>query len=311
MSVHRRLISETVAPEALKPLYRRPVWRSLLQMAAIFVLLSVLATLAATSPTWTVTVLFWPLIGFIFAGFLNAAHDCVHGTFLDGRRANRIAGTLWCAAILGNFSLFKYSHLTHHRYTRVPGDTEAVEPLRSIGDYARRMLLRNPFGHVGRTLRAAFLCPPEWLGDGAKRAAARQDASVLLIWLMAAAALTIAFPATMVAIYWGPLLFAPAMVSLTALPEHYGRPASASVFESTASVISNPLARTLLWNAGYHAEHHLYPAVPSQNLPALHQKLRPGGGHCVRSYSAFHAELLRELWRGVSSNQQSDPRSVL
>jgi len=140
----------------LRGLYTRPLWIPALQSTFNLVLFAVLASLAIAAHWWSLKVTLWPLMGFVLAGFLNAAHDCAHGTFVNSKTGNRIAGTLWCAPILVNFTIFKYKHLTHHRFTRVKGDTESLLPMTSVSDYARRMSLYNPFRAPLKTLDVAI-----------------------------------------------------------------------------------------------------------------------------------------------------------
>ena len=43
----------------------------------------------------------------------------------------------------------------------------------------------------------------------------------------------------------------------------------------TRSVKVNPLIKRIYWGLDDHVEHHLFPAIPSRNLPKLHQILYP------------------------------------
>jgi fatty acid desaturase len=267
----------------------------MLQSALSLALFAGLAWGALTAPWKALTLVAWPLMGLVMAGWLNAAHDCAHCTFLGSSPRNRIAGQLWCVLLLSNFTLFKHAHLEHHRFTRVPGDTESLETLTSVADYARAMLLHNPLRPVARAVRAAAGNTPAYIDTSAKRREVRQDMVAVLAWLLAAGVLTALSPATMLSLYWGPLLFVGPMVSFAALPEHHGLDASPDVFESTRSVTSNALIRAALWNGGFHAEHHLYPGVPSCNLSKLRQALGGAGPSEIRSYLCFHARLILQL----------------
>jgi len=44
----------------------------------------------------------------------------------------------------------------------------------------------------------------------------------------------------------------------------------------------------LFWNANYHAEHHLLPAVPFHRLPKLHELVKDRLVHLDAGYAAAH-----------------------
>ena len=53
--------------------------------------------------------------------------------------------------------------------------------------------------------------------------------------------------------------------------------------------------RLLMWNMPFHAEHHLYPAVPFHQLPALHAHLRDRLRYLAPSYLAANREIVQSL----------------
>ena len=104
-------------------------------------------------------------------------------------------------------------------------------------------------------------------------------------------------PRTMLELYWGPLAFYLPMASAIALPEHYRCGDGPATLPSTRTTISNGLVRMLIWNSNYHVEHHLFPWVPSCNLPRAHRLVRGELRHCSSGYLAFHARVLRDTSR--------------
>ena len=44
--------------------------------------------------------------------------------------------------------------------------------------------------------------------------------------------------------------------------------------ESTRSVRLNPIFSFIYWKMEYHIEHHMFPMVPSHNLPKLHEEIK-------------------------------------
>ncbi|MEL7115428.1 MAG: fatty acid desaturase, partial [Pseudomonadota bacterium] len=43
---------------------------------------------------------------------------------------------------------------------------------------------------------------------------------------------------------------------------------------NTRTVYMNPISRFIYWNMNYHVEHHMFPAVPYHQLPALHALIK-------------------------------------
>jgi fatty acid desaturase len=72
---------------------------------------------------------------------------------------------------------------------------------------------------------------------------------------------------------------------------------------ASRSVRSNPVVSFCLLNENYHLEHHLFPEIPSYNLPRLHALLRSRLPHTVeaRSYSGFLAGFVGRFLRGDES----------
>jgi fatty acid desaturase len=70
-----------------------------------------------------------------------------------------------------------------------------------------------------------------------------------------------------------------------------------SVFTGTRSVLSTRVARWFMDNSNFHLEHHLFPGVPSQNLPKLHALLaeeeKIANSSVYSGYWAFFIFLMR------------------
>ena len=244
-------------------------------------------------------VLFSVFLGFVLSGFINAAHDCVHRSHLRSKRANRIAGAAWGTPILLNFTIYRHQHLTHHRYTGVAGDTEPGETYLTVVAYLHTLsgvpFWPGSFKRILKTWRDNF---PASVNTEDRRLQARQDNWVIVGWLVAMVALTVAFPFPLLIAYWLPLVFSFPIVVLLSLPEHYGLWGVPEVSRNTRTVQSNGFVRYFIWNANYHAEHHRFPAVASLNLHTLHKALPEPHPIQERSYLAFHVGLVKALARG-------------
>jgi fatty acid desaturase len=51
-----------------------------------------------------------------------------------------------------------------------------------------------------------------------------------------------------------------------------------------------------MWNMPFHAEHHLFPAVPFHRLPALHDQIGNRFSHVEPGYAATNYK----IWRALS-----------
>ncbi|MGW7791499.1 fatty acid desaturase family protein [Streptomyces tricolor] len=236
------------------------------------------------------------VLGTVLAGFLNAAHDCLHRSHLRSKRGNRIMGAVWSTPLLVNFSVYRYQHLVHHRFTAVEGDTESHRTYTTVRSYLYALtgiaLWRHTLTGLLESSRGIF--PPS-VGTEERRREARQDDLAIAGWLVLVVALTVLFPRELLLAYWLPLYFSGPAIIFLALPEHYGLYGSPEVTRNTRTVRSNPVTRFLLWNANYHAEHHRYPAVATLNLHALHQAMPVPHPIQEKSYLRFHAKLVKSI----------------
>lgn len=244
-----------------------------------------------------------PAAGFVLAGFFNAAHDCVHRTHVCGARGNRIAGVLWSVPVLSNFSLYRRSHLIHHRRTGIAGDTETPHQFAGVADYLRSVsgigYWRFALGTIARCWRGSF---PTHVTSRADRRAANVDNAVLTVWLAVMLAATLAFPRALAIAYWLPLAWSAPWMILLAIPEHHGLHGAAARASNTRSVTSNAVLRFVQWNANFHADHHRFPGVPAVHLARLRRVTGTApGAHVVPSYTGFHARLIATLLRGDRS----------
>ena len=62
---------------------------------------------------------------------------------------------------------------------------------------------------------------------------------------------------------------------------------------NTRTTLTNFPIRLLMWNMPFHAEHHLFPAVPFHRLPALHGLIGDRFAYVAPGYVATN----RSVWR--------------
>jgi fatty acid desaturase len=265
-----------------------------------------LGCMAATTLLVWLAMPFWYLLlpamtlhGFTIVTLFAPMHECVHRTAFASRRANAVVG--WLAGVLSfyNSTYYWYFHSWHHRYTQDPArDPELMFPkARDRRGYLReisaimfwfRRAIDYPALAVGRTGGLPFV--PE----SARRRIAFSMLAQLAIYL--AAAVSIVFDWSFALYYWFlPTLLAQPLLRAILIAEHTGCSRDTNGLTNTRTTLGAFPIRLLMWNMPYHAEHHLYPAVPFHHLPALHAKLREHLAHVAPSYVAANRAIVRSL----------------
>src|SRR5438309_7005869 len=62
---------------------------------------------------WLVLLLAVPAVGFLLRTYI-VFHDCAHGSFLSGRRANAWVGTVLALIVFTPFARWRHEHVIHH-----------------------------------------------------------------------------------------------------------------------------------------------------------------------------------------------------
>jgi omega-6 fatty acid desaturase (delta-12 desaturase) len=102
---------ELLAPYATPHLGRSA--RDLATSVVPYVALTVAGYLLAGVSVWLVLALAPLTAGFLLRTYI-VFHDCAHGSFLPGKRANAIAGTLLGLVVWSPFASWKHAHAVHH-----------------------------------------------------------------------------------------------------------------------------------------------------------------------------------------------------
>ena len=240
------------------------------------------------------------VVGFLLQYPYNAMHDCIHGTFLRRARWNEFFGVLFGTVILTNYNVFKAYHLAHHRHTFAAGDPEpTTQYITSLRRYAWELFVPLFFFDNwrdsvrvlrGRSLSYASVSPTH------KRKMNR-DTTLLILWCAAALGLSVGAPQAMLTWYWAPLYLSYVLDFFFLLPEHYDvEQIPGRNWRNARTTLSIAPVRAILCNINYHVEHHMYPAIPHQYLPAVHAAVAQRIKYRQRSYLAFHARLLRSFF---------------
>lgn len=237
------------------------------------------------------------------AAALNAfyllSHEGHHDLLFRGRFANHAANVALCVPLLHSPSAYRVLHELHHRHLGGPGDPDEY---RNYTDNARlRWALQWVRLTFGTLVYMPLIPVVAW-----RRARARdrwwiacEYAAMTAIWIP----VVVAFPVRVLLQAWLlPGVLVGHVSAVRALAQHALTHAEDPLLASR-SVRSNAIVSFLLLNENYHLEHHLFPEVPSYNLPRLRALLRGRLPHTVeaRSYTRFLAGFVIRFLRGDES----------
>lgn len=238
----------------------------------------------------------WPLQSFLLAGFLGASHDCAHRVHYTHALANRVAGMFWATVTSVNFTLYKHFHLDHHQFVGTDDDTEPAGEFDSLRSYLASLPTIHFFFTFWKmsvgAVRGRF---PHFIRNAEQRRDVLLDDAALVVWIAVVIAVTVLWPKQVLVAYLVPLMLFFPMVFIFSLPEHYGCDHSTDWRRNTRTITSNRVTSYLYWNGNYHADHHVFPRIPSRYLPEAHRQLDGVFAFEGRSYAAFHWSLIRRL----------------
>jgi beta-carotene hydroxylase len=210
--------------------------------------------------------LWWllPVIVFgIFVAIVTVTHDVVHGVLGLGPRSTEVALLVFGLMVLESGHAYRITHRQHHRVFPGPNDPE--------GDPARLTL-------VSAVLYGPLFLPRLWWW--AVRASRTRWREQAFLW--AEACLTLAL--VIVSAILAPHTLAPAAYTTLVIAGSWSYPLL-TVHLPHRHYGETPLTQThtlrgrivpaIFLELTYHLEHHLYPQVPSHNLPELARRLDP------------------------------------
>ena len=240
---------------------------------------------------WLVLLLAIPASGFLLRTYI-LFHDCVHGSFLKGRRANAWLGTALGLLVFTPFARWRYEHIVHHATAgdldrRFVGDV----PMLTVDEYRAKpwpfrvgyRLYRNPvvmfvLGSIYSTLIL------QRIQTRAARNRMRRN-----VWATNVA-VVVGVAGLCWALGWREVLFVELpLVVLTGsigiwlfyvqhqYPDTYWERTAEWSFTDAALHGSSYLAlpkvlQFFTGNIGFHHVHHLNPKIPNYNLQRAHEE---------------------------------------
>lgn len=281
--------------EVLKNLSKRNTINGLLRVALLFIFL--LSSAFASIYISKYNLLFAiPIIYiyYFFFGFLVAiGHELQHKTVFDKNFdwLNEILFFIVQTLIWNSPRYARISHRLHHRYTMVFGvDPETNWPevitTKWLKNYLRTILFKFLIiGAIVELIHTFILQVKRILGiRDAMMKNHCSDRDILIIRIESFAIILIQLSIVAIAILlrrWELIIFitlawqiGSSMEGLYHSTEHIGRMYNVNDHRlCTRSIKVNSLIKLIFWGLDDHVEHHIYPVVPSYNLPKLHKIL--------------------------------------
>jgi fatty acid desaturase len=265
-----------------------------------------LGCIAATGALVWVALPYWYLLvpamllhGITLVTMFAPMHECTHRTAFATPQLNDAVG--WIAGILSfyNATFYRYFHAWHHRYTQDPSrDPELMFPrasdrwayvreISTIGFWYRRAV------DYGRLALGTARLP--FMPDNARRTIQLSVAVQWLIYGTAAMAVPLGFAAPLY-FFFLPSVLAMPLLRAYLITEHTLCSRDQNFLTNTRTTLAGFPIRLLMWNMPFHAEHHLFPAVPFHRLPALHDQIGNRFSHVEPGYAATNYK----IWRALS-----------
>ena len=326
------------AAKALEP-YRRAEWpRGLVEVAITcgpLAAIWALACLALHFRVWWGLILVVPAAGFLVRLFM-IQHDCSHGSFLPGRRANDWLGRAIGVLTLTPYDYWRHSHAVHHATSgnldrRSLGNIETltVAEYRALGWWGRLgyRLYRHPLVMFGLGPSYMFFLQHRlpigmmrggwrpWISTMGTNLAIAVFAGATL-WLMGPRAFVLVnLPIAALAGAVGVWLF---YVQHQFAETYWARDKAWSLKDAALRGSSHydlpPIARWFTANIGLHHVHHLSSRIPFYRLPDVlrdHPQLRDVGRITLwRSFQCVRLSLWDEASQRLISFKEARERPL-
>jgi fatty acid desaturase len=234
-------------------------------------------------------------------------HECGHGTAFKTPWMNRVVYQIACFMIMRNPVTWRWSHARHHADTIVVGRDPEISVMRppdllrvvlnvfGLVDawHAMGDMVRNAAGNISPA-EASFIPRPEW--PKVVRIA-RIWSAIYLVVVALAVGLQSLLPLVLVGL---PRLYGAWHMVMCGLLQHGGLADNVTDHRlNSRTVLMNPISRFIYWNMNYHVEHHMFPVVPSEALPRLHELIKhdlpPASPGIIAAYREMVPAFLRQL----------------
>lgn len=257
-------------------------------------------------------------------------HDAAHWRLFSNRTANDVLSDLLCAFPIGvSTSLYRRTHLEHHRYTSTEQDPDWIT-MQNDPDWhwpktqlaAAKLLIGDLLGlTLQKTLRLLSKWAPLAAVIGRNpdgRVLSRCEAFLYAISMLSLAALLTAIGGWLhFLLLWLLPSFTvlAAIMRLRSIAEHLVLP-NTDELTQTRHVAPTLIERLIIapFHINVHIAHHMFPSIPHYNLPKMQALLMKdetfrSRAHLVRGYwSPRHGVLAELLVRRRMSRQDGGAR---
>lgn len=245
------------------------VWQDLCQQSPLEVVYNLILPLPFLLFSWWCAYQGWWLPALagsflFFTAALRQAHDAYHNTLGVGRVFNDMMLYVLTSTMLCSTHAIRKTHLNHHRDPLGASDVE--------GNWARLPWYQVIIGG------GIFSVRIQWYGltHGSRHTRVQVTIDMLIIISIFVAALV-----------WSPTVLVYHVLVMLLANTLVGFFAVWSVHHDCDETIyarseRRPLANLLTFNLLYHMEHHLFPAVPTQHLPQLAERLESAAPEWVQ-----------------------------
>ncbi len=257
---------------------------------------------------WYVTALLVFVNGHLWHFTINGFHELIHDSVFKTRWLNRFFLRVFSFLGWHNHHWFWASHTEHHKYTlHPPDDLEVIVPQNhSIKSLLTTGIIdwRYPIDTLRGTLRTAsgridadsawsqYLFPES---EPERRRQYFNWARLVLIGhgLIVGISLAMGWWIVPLVITF-PCIFGRWLHTLCNESQHAGLPDNVADFRLCCrTMYLNPVLQFLYWHMNYHAEHHMFAAVPCYRLRALHRAIRHEMPPCPRGLIATWKQIYR------------------
>ncbi len=296
---------DLIDPDVLSSLRERSNSKATIQTASHFGAIIFTGTLLYLSwPAWW-SILIFAVHGMLLNFLYAAQHELMHNTVFKSRYLNEFFSRITGVLVIYPREHDRLLHFAHHRNTNIPGkdpelsfSQDAQKPISGLEmiwllsgiDYWMRQfksLLRHTSGNTSECF---------WLTDK-QRVVIVREARWHLAFYLSLVFISIAFETWLIVLLWfAPLIIMKGTHHVQNIVEHAGLPLYNNVQRNTRTIYVNPIHRWMAWNMQYHADHHLFTAIPFYNLPALHHHLRDKIENIERGYFGAIKSILTN-WR--------------
>ena len=274
--------------KTLKKLYKRsdwPGWRHIITFFTLLILLGWLSTHFWGS--WWFVLIYLAYCT-LWGGADAIWHECGHGTAFKTAKLNDFFYNI--ASFMNNFEpvRWRWSHSLHHSYTASidPHDFEVDESIFSkytLFNFLIRFIPGYYFLILHKSLHLEIIkhaigietkVMKECIPLEKKSKCVLSSRIFVFIWILIIIFSIIIQSFLPILLFLIPKFF----ISLNivwGLTQHMGlKEGTKDHRESTRSVRLNPVFSFIYWKMEYHIEHHMFPMVPSYNLPKLYELIK-------------------------------------